>query len=691
MSVWKVRAEGGSAPLRADAKAVYHALSLLADPEHGIQLQAAPSWTFRTFPGDDLDAMAEWVEHHSDATGIYYTLNVVPPDLKTSVRVGDIRRRRWLLIDLDRKKLQANKDLSATHEEHEQVRSLALEVRDWLDGQGWPAPLLVDSGNGFHLLYRVDLPNDADSRILLRETLKSLGERFDCERGLVGRECHDARRISKLPGTWARRGPNLPDRPWRMCQLLHAPEEPLVVPVELLKRVAEGGGKEPPDPSVNGNGKAHKPFQVRADSGADAAYARRALEYECGKMFLTAPGNLNNQIYRSAAALGNFVPDLLDENEVIDRLIAAARGAGCDNPPKDMDTLRRALEKGKTTPRKIPARTTGKQEPQRPKVQPKIYTLPDLLGTEFPPPVWVVPGLLSEGLTILAGKPKLGKSWLALNLALTVAAGGMALGYRQTEPGDVLYLSLEDRLRRVQDRARKVLAGLGQEASRRLHIAVEWERQDRGGLGDLHEWLVKVEQPRLVIVDVWTKFRPISTSARSAYDQDYEHVSALKSLLDQHSTSGIMVHHCKKGKAEDAIEEVSGTLGTAGATDGTLVLTRARTENDAELFVTGRDVEEQHLALEFDPKGFTWTCHGDAAERTESKLKKTVQDLLKANAGTPLTVLDIALQLKVPEEKRQYLRNVLSRLASDGLAERSGSGRYKWPVRPPDSVDTVPF
>lgn len=693
MSIWRVRADGREAR-EHDLDEVRRALALLADPAAGVQLQAAPTWEYRTFAGSDLSAQVAWVASQGAADGVYYATNVVDPGLQARVKNGDVIRRRWLLIDVDRAKTQANLKLSATDTEHLAARSLAEEVRAELRRLGWSDPLVVDSGNGAHLLYRLDLANSDESRDAIRDFLKALAARFDGGRGAIGRECHDARRIAKLPGTWARKGPDAPDRPHRLARLLYAPECPRVVLLQqILAATEQLCGRTtplpPPAPAGGPDGKPSSIWKLRATGDADPerAYARAALEREVGRMAMTRPGELNNQLFRSGAALGNLVgAGMLAEAEVFEALLSAARAAGCDSPAKDEATLRRGIDEGQKTPRQrtaaaassatsTPAAGPGRQPPP-----PRIWSLTDLLATEFPPPAWAVPGLLSEGLTILAGKPKLGKSWIALNLALTIAAGGKALGAVKVTPGDVLYLSLEDRVRRVKDRALKVLSGLSCEASARLHIAVEWPRQDQGGLDHLASWLESVPSPRLVIIDVWGRFRPPSRGARSAYEQDYEQVVGLKSLIDHYRTSALLIHHCKKGASEDAVEEVSGTLGLAGATDGTLVLTRSRSETEAELFVTGRDCEEQKIALSFDPKTFVWTSHGKSGEHTESKLKASLIALFKRNAGAVLGFAEIVESLKVGDEKRAYLRNVLGRMTDEHMIRRVGPGRFRWPV-----------
>jgi hypothetical protein len=675
----------GTAP---DLDEVRRALAVLADPEAGIQLQRGPHFDHQTFAGTDLDGMCAWVAEHGSSAhpGIYYSLNSIPPDLGHNLKSADVLKRRWLFIDVDRNKAHAPDD-SATDAEHEDARALALSIRDYLDAQGWPAPVLVDSGNGFHLLYRIDLPcgppRQCPAQKLLKAVLEQLAQRFDGELGTIGAECHDAKRIAKLPGTWARRGQQTTKRPWRLCRLLHVPAPLEVVSEALLHKLAE----QPAPPVDQVEIETLHEFSVPVTSGNQTAYARSAFERECGRLALAPRGKLNDTAYAAAAACGNFVATgLLDEEEVFRGLLRALQSAGGNNPQKDEDVLRRGIEDGKSRPRSGPTANGTPTRPAPPSAEPTIYALPTLLGLNLPPPAWLVPGLLSEGLTILAGKPKLGKSWLALNLALTVAAGGKALGNLDVEPADVLYLSLEDRLRRIQDRARKVLAGLAFAPPGCLDIAVEWPRQDKGGLDHLKRWLDGRKRKAFLAVDVWAKFRPLSLGGRSAYDQDYEHISELKKVIDSRDASAVLVMHCKKAKAEDALDEVSGTLGLAGSTDGTLILTRARSELEAELFVTGRDVEEQSLALEFDPKGFTWKSVGKACERTESKLKAAAIAILKANTGQPVPTGEIAARMSLEAPKVHYLRCILARMADAGDIERVGNGRWKWPVSDPYEV-----
>lgn len=211
--------------LPPDLAAARTALEVVAVPGAAFQLHYAPAWTCDTFPGtaEGVEQALQAVTKHNAAEGIYMTLNPLPPGQVGWARNEDVLRRRLVLIDVDRVKTAADKDLSATSDEHESALALAEEVREYLDGRGWPYPVLhLDSGNGAHLLYRTDLANDREGQRALSAFLKALAQRFGGPHGALDRAVHDARRVSKLPGTWVRKGPDTPQRPHRMARILEA-------------------------------------------------------------------------------------------------------------------------------------------------------------------------------------------------------------------------------------------------------------------------------------------------------------------------------------------------------------------------------------------------------------------------------------------------------------------------------------
>lgn len=255
-----------------------------------------------------------------------------------------------------------------------------------------------------------------------------------------------------------------------------------------------------------------------------------------------------------------------------------------------------------------------------------------LLAAEFPEPRWAVPGVVAEGVNILAGAPKLGKSWLALNIGIAVATGGHALGKVKVDQGGALVLALEDTARRLQDRTRKLLGDERPDLSH-LHLFTDWPRAQEGGLDQIAATLTKHPGIRLVVVDVLAKFRQPAGDKTNAYQADYDAVSGIKTIADTHGVSALILHHTRKAAADDWLDTVSGTQGIAGAADTLLVMRRSRHRADAELMVTGRDVDEAEHALTWDPQVGLWTIEGSAADWRVTSERQQIIEAVTAGGG----------------------------------------------------------
>src|SRR5271165_2416969 len=132
----------------------------------------------------------------------------------------------------------------------------------------------------------------------------------------------------------------------------------------------------------------------------------------------------------------------------------------------------------------------------------RTFSAAALQTMTFPPLKFILPDLLPEGATLLVSRPKFGKSWLVLDIAIATAAGRFTLGELKPSPGDVLYLALEDGPRRLQRRITKLLPTFSITWPQGLEIATEWPRADQGGLAAIEQWLTKPNKSRrLVIVD----------------------------------------------------------------------------------------------------------------------------------------------------------------------------------------------
>jgi DNA-binding Lrp family transcriptional regulator len=299
------------------------------------------------------------------------------------------------------------------------------------------------------------------------------------------------------------------------------------------------------------------------------------------------------------------------------------------------------------------------------------WTDAELVATEFPPPRWAVLGLISEGLNILAGAPKLGKSWLSLGLGAAVSLGEPALGSIPVEQGPVLYLALEDTGLRLQKRRRTMLAAGGR-PSLHLRLRVACPLWSAGGEAEIAAWLDEHPDARLVIIDTFEKIRGRSGSSGSAYADDYIAAGRIKALADAYGVPVLLVHHVRKAAADDFLATVSGTNGIAGAADTILVLERPRGEADGVLHVTGRDVEEADHAMNFDPTTGAWTkLGGPAGDYLLSDTRALITRFLRDYPSRKPKEIADALQLP-PATVRQTCK----RMVAAGQLRVDGSGHY---------------
>ena len=298
------------------------------------------------------------------------------------------------------------------------------------------------------------------------------------------------------------------------------------------------------------------------------------------------------------------------------------------------------------------------------------FTALELQRMSFPPIEYVVPGYIVEGLTLFAGKPKLGKSWLILHAAIAVARGGYTLGDVRCVEGDVLYAALEDNPRRLQDRMTKLLPAFGEHWPERLHFETEMPRLKDGGIDLVRRWIQAAEKPRLVVIDTLAKVRDAKGHDQTNYEADYGAVGELKALADQYGVAIVLVHHQRKMEADDPIDTVSGTTGLTGAVDTVLVL--YRTGQGTTLYGRGRDIEEVEKAISFDADLCLWRVEGEARDIHRSDERTAIIGVL-ADATEALSPQEIADLAELPYKS---IRMMLTRMVKAGEIKREGRGRY---------------
>jgi len=249
-------------------------------------------------------------------------------------------------------------------------------------------------------------------------------------------------------------------------------------------------------------------------------------------------------------------------------------------------------------------------------VRPRGMTATALMEKDFEPVAFAVNKILPAGLTICAGSPKVGKSWLALDMCLAVAAGGPTLSTLQTTQGSALYLAREDTYRRLQSRMGLLLGGELDKVPSGLEVIPadeEWAGGEEG-LANLTEWADEVGNPRLVVIDTLQKVEPdMGEDARrggGAYSGNYTMMARYKNWADEHNCAVLMIHHDRKQQAGegngDPFTRISGTRGLTGAADTLWFLEKQRESREGTLHITGRDVAEQ--ALSMMKSGPLWNC-----------------------------------------------------------------------------------
>lgn len=299
----------------------------------------------------------------------------------------------------------------------------------------------------------------------------------------------------------------------------------------------------------------------------------------------------------------------------------------------------------------------------------------ELLAKEFAPMKWVVPDLIPAGLTILASKSKLGKSWMMLLLGLRTVAGGLFLD-RQCAAGDALILALEDSERRLQDRLKKLAVAplVGPQRNLdRITFKTIWRRLDQGGLDDLQTWIDAHPETRLIVIDVWRRVAPPHRAGVMAYNQDYEHLNDIHRLANAKGIAIVLVMHLKKAPSEsgDPFDEVMGSAGQVAVADTTLIL--RKTPDGVTLYARGRDVQETEIAVYFDKDTCEWRSLGDAADLRKAKETNAIVIALR-EAGREMTVPEIVEKTGL---RRETVYVSVGRLENRGEIKKVKRGVYQ--------------
>lgn len=280
-----------------------------------------------------------------------------------------------------------------------------------------------------------------------------------------------------------------------------------------------------------------------------------------------------------------------------------------------------------------------------------------LMSKPLAPIRFVVHSLIPQGLHILAGAPKVGKSWLALWLCLQVAKGEDVWSFK-TEKGTSLYLCLEDSESRIQSR----LFDITDDAPANIHFTVTSNTIGGGLEGQIEAFSAEHPDTNLIVIDTLQKVRRMSND--NAYANDYRDLGILKSVADKLGIAIVLIHHTRKQRDDDPMNMVSGTTGITGAADGSFVLEKNKRSSDcATLYCSGRDIEYRELKIEFDKTTHLWRLMSDSVENPAQLLGQSLSllpDLIRSLGSFTGTPTELFERLK-PHGLQTSTANVLSK------------------------------
>lgn len=270
----------------------------------------------------------------------------------------------------------------------------------------------------------------------------------------------------------------------------------------------------------------------------------------------------------------------------------------------------------------------------------------ELFSTDVKPTEFIINGLIPVGLSLVASPPKYGKSWMMLDMSISVAEGQPFLEFT-TNKCNVLYLALEDRFDRLKDRMLKITDG--EPFSAGLEIAIDAPALGDGFIEYVEEFLNDHPKTKLIIIDTFVKIRGIPNGKEAAYALDSREAGILKKFADRRGVAIVLVTHTRKSiDTSDPVSNITGTFGVAGAADDMIILTKEkRSDTLTKMSVTGRDVAYEEYPIVFDQNSYKWVRQGESyelaaaqqehelqfAEYLTGNIRKTLLKLLEENNG----------------------------------------------------------
>jgi hypothetical protein len=627
---------------------------------------------------DNADALAEALiqadrqnaQANPHATGLYWTLNPVKRELfaraanriapraKRATRGDDISQRKLVVLDVDPVRPAG---ISSTDDEHEAAIELAQCIRSELLADGWPEPLLMDSGNGAQMVFRIDLPNDDASNNLLENLLEAVAQRFDNARAKIDRLLFDAPRCFKAPGTVARKGDHIAERPHRMARILSHPVALQVVPRNLIEDAAKAtrahsttSGSEQ---QADGKQGTYPPFGVPVDINDWLAKhglsARGPIPYNGGwKWILRCPFN------------SNHVDSVIIQTPPLFRPAFSCPHTSCGN--ENWDTLNHKLD--------LKYQSGGATGSAAARIELHPLSPGDLYDMEIPKPELLVEQCIPRrGAVLFTGVQKAGKTILATQIAISVGRNQSLFDvYRVLHPGRALILEQDD-----PDGAASVREIL-QAANVPRDGPVQFlPKNPAFVLGDalieaLEERIIR-DGLVLVVLDSYTALRPPRKAGGDIVKSDQADITRLDELGKRAGCAVILLHHdSNTGRLQrDWASRAAGTFGLTMATESQIhIAWYSDLPIDAaerHVRILGRHLKATEMVLRYDEKRL---AYDHVLEGEGAALYPTLLDIYTVFGTAQFSVKDYYQKTGV---SRSTANRTVLRLFRAGILRRNGT------------------
>ena len=296
----------------------------------------------------------------------------------------------------------------------------------------------------------------------------------------------------------------------------------------------------------------------------------------------------------------------------------------------------------------------------------------DLLTDTIPSPRPIVEGLLHEGMLLFGGKSKRGKSWLMLDLALSVATGNRVWRHFEVpEPQPVLYIALEDSRARIQRRLQEIRPGV--RTNGKLQLLYNFPLLNDGGLEKLRRYITGGRY-RLIVIDVLARIEPAAKGgSEKTYHDIYRMFAPLQDLHRQHPVCLVMLTHLRKAEADDIFDTLHGSVAYQGVQDSLWVLERPPQDSVGVLHIRENDGDDQALHVSFADGHWEFLGRDDTMKLSQNR--QAILELFEEKER-PLSIDEILKGLSRPRDRYQAVRQTLYRMVQDEQIVRLGRGRY---------------